>query len=72
VAVHSAGNLYVDDFYNNTVRRGYPTLMITSSGPDFGFHSGQFGFMLNGPGGQMVVVDASADLATWLPIWTTL
>ncbi len=70
VAVDRAGNLYVSDFYNNTIRSGYPTLMITSSGPNFGFHSGQFGFTLNGPGGQIVVVDASADLATWLPIWT--
>ena len=43
---------------------------ILSSGPGFGFNGGQFGFVLTGPGGQSVVVEASDDLADWLPVWT--
>jgi hypothetical protein len=70
VAVDSNGNLYVADFANHTIRKGYPALVITSSGPDFGFSNGQFGFALTGPAGQAVVVDVSTDLANWLPIWT--
>ena len=31
---------------------------------------GQFRSMLTGPPGQSVVVEASNDLLTWLPIWT--
>jgi hypothetical protein len=31
---------------------------------------GQFGFSLTGPTGQSVVVEASTDLASWLPLWT--
>lgn len=44
--------------------------MILTSGPGFGFNAGQFGFNLSGPAGQSVVVEASTDLAIWLPIWT--
>jgi hypothetical protein len=70
VAVDGAGNLYVADSSNNTIRKGYPALAITSSGPGFGFNGGQFGFTLTGPSGQLVIVEASTDLSSWLPIWT--
>ena len=70
VAVDSAGNLFVADVYNNTIRKGYRALVIASSGASFGFSGGQFSFALTGPAGQAVVVDASTDLANWLPIWT--
>jgi hypothetical protein len=70
VAVDSSGNVYVADTLNDTIRKGYPPLMITSSGPSLGFNSGQFGFALNGLGGETVVVDASSDLENWSPIWT--
>jgi hypothetical protein len=69
VGVDNAGNIYVAD-ENNTIRKGTPPLLISSSGASIGFSGGQFGFALNGLGGQTVVVDASSDLENWLPIWT--
>jgi hypothetical protein len=70
VAVDAAGNLYVADYYLSTIRKGYPALTITSSGTNFGFNGGQFGFDLNGPPGQFLVVEASTDLVEWLSVWT--
>ncbi|MBI3418144.1 MAG: hypothetical protein HY043_22880 [Verrucomicrobia bacterium] len=70
VAVDSAGNVYVADSRNNTIRKGYPAPMILNSGPSFGFNGGQFGFNLTGPVGKSVIVEASTDLANWLPLWT--
>ena len=46
-------------------RGGLPPAMLT-----LGFNRGQFGFVLTGPSGQPVVVEASTDLVSWLPIWT--
>ena len=42
----------------------------TSSFKPWAILGGAFGFGLTGPAGQTVVVDASTDLANWLPIWT--
>ena len=70
MVVDSAGNLYVPDFGNYTIRKGYPPLVMTSSGSGFGFNGGQFGFTLTGPSGQSVVVESSSDLLNWLPLWT--
>ncbi len=70
VAVDSAGNVYVADKENQTIRRGFLALGILSSGPGFGFDAGRFGFVLTGPMGRLVVVEASDDLADWLPIST--
>jgi hypothetical protein len=66
VAVDGAGNIYVADFYFNTIRKGYPPPKMLNSG----FINGQFGFVLTGPAGQAVVVEYSTDLLTWLPLWT--
>ena len=44
--------------------------MISNSGTGFGAQGGQFGFDLTGPPGKLVVVEASTDLVSWLPIWT--
>src|SRR2546428_796336 len=66
VAVDSAGNIYVADFYLNTIRKGYAPPTILNSG----FQFGQFRFDLTGPPGQSVVVEASLDLVNWLAIWT--
>jgi sugar lactone lactonase YvrE len=70
VVVDTAGNLYVPDFGNYTIRKGYPPLVMTSSGPGSGSNGGPFGFTLTGPSGQSVVVESSSDLVNWLPLWT--
>ncbi len=70
LAVDSSGTIHVADTGNHTIRRGFPALGILSSGPGFGFNGRQFGFVLTGAAGQLVVVEASDDLADWLPIWT--
>jgi len=70
VAVDSAGNVYVADTANKTIRKGYPAPRILNSGPSSGFIGGRFGFNLTGPAGQLVVVETSPDLANWLPLWT--
>jgi sugar lactone lactonase YvrE len=66
LAVDSAGNLYVADFYLNTIRKGSPPSLILNPG----LTNGQFSFVLTGPAGQSVVVEYSTDLLTWLPLWT--
>lgn len=66
VAVDSAGNLYVADFYFNTIRKGFPATTILNSG----FNLGQFRFDLTGPTGHLLVIEASTDLVNWLPLWT--
>jgi hypothetical protein len=66
VAMDSAGNLYVADYYFNTIRKGFPAPMILNAG----FSLRQFSFNLSGPTGRSVVVEASSNLASWLPLWT--
>jgi sugar lactone lactonase YvrE len=66
VALDSAGNLYVADYYLSTIRKGYPPPKILN----FGFIGGQFRFDVTGPPGLSVIVEASPDLLSWLPIWT--
>jgi sugar lactone lactonase YvrE len=68
VAVDAAGNVYVAG--NNLIRKGYPALRILNSGPGFGFSGGPFGFNLTGPPGQSAILEVSANLATWWPLWT--
>jgi hypothetical protein len=70
IAVDGAGNLYVADSGNNTIRKGSPALLITASGHDFGLDAGHVGLRFPGPIGKSVVVEGSTDLVSWLPIWT--
>jgi hypothetical protein len=56
----------VADFYFNTIRKGFPAPRILNHG----FNGGQFGFDVTGPTGQAVILEASTDLANWLPIRT--
>jgi sugar lactone lactonase YvrE len=72
VAVDGAGNVYVADQGNNTIRKGFPAtsapVIVTGS---LVFSDGQVSFNLTGPAGQTVVVEVSINLVNnWLPIWT--
>jgi DNA-binding beta-propeller fold protein YncE len=51
-----------------------PTLSpaIITTNTDFGFTNGVFGFDLTGPSGSSVVIQASTDLQTWIPLQTNL
>jgi len=66
LALDSAGNLFVADFYFNTIRKGYPPPQLLNPRLDAGLYA----FDLTGPPGNSVVVEASTDLANWLPIST--
>jgi hypothetical protein len=66
VAVDSVGNVYVADFYFNTIRKGYPPPRFLNPVVMFG----QFDAVLTGPPGHSVVVEASTDLANWLTLST--
>jgi hypothetical protein len=70
IAVDKAGNLYVADAQEGTIRVGVPATTLSGSGPGFGFNGDRFGFQRTGPAGRLVVVEASTDLLNWLPIWT--
>jgi len=62
LAVDDVSNVYVADYYFNTIRKGFPAPQILT----WGFNNGQFGFNLTGS----VIVEASTDLVNWQPIWT--
>ncbi len=66
LAVDGDGNVYVADFYYNTIRKGFPALMILNTRRT----GGQFSFDLTGPKGQMVIVEGSTDLVNWQPLWS--
>jgi sugar lactone lactonase YvrE len=66
IAVDGGGSLYVADFYFNTIRRGYPPPNLIYAG----FVEGHFKFNFTGAPGQSVIVEASTDLLSWVPIWT--
>jgi sugar lactone lactonase YvrE len=75
VAVDIQGTLYVIESGYGRFIRGHPQntpAVILSAAPDFGFNSGQFGFRMTAPRGQTVVVEASTDLANWLPLSTNM
>jgi uncharacterized repeat protein (TIGR03803 family) len=45
---------------------------IITNNAAFGFTSGEFGFDLAGPSGSNIVIEASTDLRTWIPLQTNL
>jgi len=47
-----------------------PHPIIELIGGGFGFVSGQFGFNIGGMSGETVVIQASTNLQTWIPIQT--
>jgi len=66
VAMDSAGNLYVGDLYNNTIRKGLPASSVPSpvlQRPSLS--AGQFGFGITGLPGLPVNIESSGDLSQW-------
>jgi hypothetical protein len=49
-----------------------PTPLLITAQAAFGFTNGVFGFNLIGPSGSNVVIQASTDLQTWIPLQTNL
>jgi hypothetical protein len=48
------------------------SLAIITTNAAFGFTNGMFGFDVAGPSGASVVIQASTDLQTWIPLRTNL
>ena len=49
-----------------------PTPLVITTHAAFGFTNGVFGFNVIGPSGSNVVIQASTDLQTWIPLQTNL
>jgi hypothetical protein len=49
-----------------------PPLGIITTNAAFGFTGGVFGFNVTGPSGSNVVIQASTDLQSWIPLQTNL
>jgi len=49
-----------------------PTPLLITKDAAFGFTNGVFGFDVSGPSGATVVIQASTDLQTWIPLQTNL
>jgi hypothetical protein len=66
LAVDSAGNLYVTDYSNNTIRKGMPASSVPPpilQPPSLS--AGQFGFGITGLPGLAVNIESSGDLSQW-------
>ncbi len=73
VAVDSAGNLYVADASNNTIRKGFPASSVPAPvlrPPSLS--AGQFGFGITGLPGLAVNIESSGDLSQWQVIGTVI
>jgi streptogramin lyase len=65
-AVDSAGNLYVGDTFNNTIRKGIPASAVPA--PILGSPSlsaGQLSFAITGYPGSSVKIESSSNLSNW-------
>jgi hypothetical protein len=49
-----------------------PALALITANAAFGFTNGVFGFDVAGPAGSNVVIQASTNLQTWIPLQTNL
>lgn len=70
VKVDTNGNVYVADFYNNTIRKGTPVLQFDTNAGNLSVPNDFFQMRLIGAADSNVVVEASADLAAWTPVQT--
>jgi hypothetical protein len=73
VAVDTAGNLYVGDFGNSTIRKGFPASSVPApllQPPSLS--AGQFGFGITGLPGLAVNIESSGDLSQWEVVGTCI
>ena len=71
LAVDMAGNVYVADLGNNTIRKGFPASSVPApmlQPPSLS--AGQFGFGITGLPGLAVNIESSADLLNWQMVGT--
>ena len=71
MAVDSAGNVYVADYDNNTIRKGIPASSVPPpmlQPPSLS--AGQFGFGITGLPGLAVNIESSGDLSHWQVVGT--
>jgi hypothetical protein len=71
MALDSAGNLYVADGNNNTIRKGFPAISVPSrilQPPSLS--AGQFGFGITGLPGLAVNIESSTHLSSWQMVGT--
>jgi hypothetical protein len=65
------GNSYIPED-GEIIIIAVPTPIVITTDAAFGFTNGVFGFNLIGPSGSNVVIQASTDLQTWVPVQTNL
>jgi sugar lactone lactonase YvrE len=73
VAVDGAGNVYVADPYNNTIRKGFPASSVPApilQPPSLS--AGQFGFGITGLPGLPVNIESAGDLSQWQVVGTCI
>jgi sugar lactone lactonase YvrE len=66
IAVDTAGNVYVTDANNDTIRKGFPANLVPA--PNLrppSLRAGQFGFGITGLPGLAVNLESSGDLSAW-------
>jgi streptogramin lyase len=71
VAVGIAGNVYVPDSGNSTIRKGFPASSVPApilQSPSLS--AGQFGFGITGLPGLAVSIESSRDLSQWQVVGT--
>ena len=66
VALDSAGNLYVGDISNHTIRKGFPATSVPAPIlQPASLSAGQFGFGITGLPGLAVNIESSTNLSSW-------
>jgi len=67
-----SGTATANNFSVNAVESGPAFLSIATNSGAISFTNGVFDFSISGPAGSNVVIQASVDLKTWIPLQTNL